>query len=113
MPEVKGTAAVRVYVNEANGTVHVSTATPNSGGLKFAAGEWDEFTGDIARAAQVRILRETAEKIRQSSWTSRDEAGAVVARSIALHIAQVIDAKVAELESGGGQTGAEVQGDDE
>ena len=53
----------------------------------------------IARAAQVRILREVVEEIRQSEWTSLDEVGAVVARGTALHIARTIELKADELES--------------
>jgi hypothetical protein len=46
-----GTAAVHISVNEASSTVRVSTATPNSGSVRFTVDEWREFTGDIIRAA--------------------------------------------------------------
>jgi len=62
------------------------------------------------RAAQVAILREVAAKIKESMWTSRDKTLAVVARSIALQIAETIEAKATELGAGGGQT-EEAQGD--
>jgi hypothetical protein len=57
-----GTAAVHISVNEASGTVRVSTATPNSGSVRFTVDEWREFTGDVVRAAvELQIERYQAE----------------------------------------------------